>query len=116
MVPASEELAMLVAALQTEVSSWPGVRLKSMFGMTALYRGGKIFGLLPKTRNLRAADHVWLKFAKLTPAIQKRIAAEPRMVQPHKPTGAQWYTLTAVSPQSYALVHDWLAIAHRAAK
>lgn len=114
-LPASEELKSLVAAIEREVSSWPQVNLKPMFGMTAVYRKDIIFGLLPKTRSLHSGDSIWMKFAKLTPAIKKKLQSEPRIIPPRKPTGAQWYTMSAVTPAEYGFVIEWLAIAHQAA-
>jgi TfoX/Sxy family transcriptional regulator of competence genes len=115
-LPASEELKSLVAAMENEVSSWPQVRLKPMFGMTAIYRNGNIFGLLPKTRSLHSGDSVWMKFAKLTPAIQQKLKREPRIVPPRKATGAQWHTLSGITHADFGLAIEWLAIAHAAAK
>jgi hypothetical protein len=115
-LPASEELKGLVAAIEAEVSSWPQVSLKPMFGMTAIYRRNIIFGLLPKTRSLHAGDCVWIKFARLTPAIKKKLQQESRMVPPSKPTGAQWHTISAVTPAEYGFLIEWLANAHAAAR
>ena len=50
----SEEVRRLAALLADEVQRWPGVRVGSMFGMTSVYRGKKIFAFLPKTRMLFA--------------------------------------------------------------
>lgn len=105
----------MMAGIEGEVSSWPQVNLKPMFGMTAIYRGKTIFGLLPKTRSLHSGDSIWMKFAKLTPAIKKRLQNEPRILPPRKPTGAQWYTISTVTPEDYGFVVEWLAIAHQAA-
>jgi len=115
-LPASEELKSLVAAIEREVSSWPQVNFKSMFGMTAMYRGKAIFGLLPKTRSLYSADSVWMKFGKLTPSIQKKLQDEPRILPPRHPKGARWYTIRDVTPSEYGFTIEWLAIAHAAAK
>lgn len=106
----------LVAAIEREVSSWPQVNLKAMFGMTAIYRGKSIFGLLPKTRSLYANDCVWMKFGKITPAIKKKLEAESRILPPRHPKGAQWYTISSVTPAEYGFTIEWLAIAHEAAK
>ena len=115
-VPASEELRSLMAAIEIEVSGWPGVRVNSMFGMRSIYRGKKIFALLPKTRSLRIGDAIWMKFGKLTPVVKKKISKQPRIEPPQKHTGAQWYTLCGVTPDEYGLAIEWLAIAHRNAK
>lgn len=116
MVPASEELRTFVVAMEREVSSWPQVQLKPMFGMTAIYRRGTIFGLLPKTRSIHSGDQVWLKFAKRSPALKNKLAAERRILPPSKPKGAQWYTLSEVKPEDFSLTVEWLARAHSAAK
>lgn len=87
-----------------------------MFGMRSVYRSGTIFALLPKTRSLRTGDSIWIKFVKVTPAIKKRISAEPRIVPPHKHKRAQWYTLMHVAAEDYAFVIEWLAVAYKAAR
>jgi len=87
-----------------------------MFGMTAIYRGKTIFGLLPKTRCLQSVDSVWIKFAKLTPGIQKKIASQSRVLPPSKPGGAQWHALSEITPGDYRFVIEWLAVAYEAAK
>jgi hypothetical protein len=115
-LPVPDELKSLVAAIEREVLSWPQVRFKPMFGMTAIYRGGNIFGLLPKTRGGHSGDSVWIKFGKLTPAFSKKLEREPRIVPPRKPNGAQWYTLSGITPADFGLAIEWLAIAHEAAK
>lgn len=114
--PAQQELQSLVAAVEHEVSSWPRVRLKPMFGMTAIYRNRAIFGLLPRTRSIHTGDEIWLKFPKLTPAIRKKISAESRIIPPRHPNGAQWHTLSQIKPEDYSLVIKWLGTAYEAAK
>ena len=84
--------------------------------MIAVYRRGTIFGLLPKTRSLHSGDQIWLKFARLSPAIKKKLATEPRILPPSKPTGAQWYTVSEVKPEDFSFAIEWLASAHEAAK
>jgi hypothetical protein len=115
MVPASEELRSLIAAIEQEVACWPEVQVKRMFGMTAIYRSKQIFGLLPKTRGLRSDDSIWMKFAKLSPATKKKISQDRRIVPPRKPTGAQWYTFSGIVPEDYGFAIEWLALAHKAA-
>jgi len=87
-----------------------------MFGMTAIYRGRTIFGLLPKTRSIRAGDEIWLKFPKLTPSMRKKISAEPRILAPTRPSGAQWHTLSEIKPEDYSFIIEWLSRAYEAAK
>jgi predicted DNA-binding protein (MmcQ/YjbR family) len=115
-LPASEELKSLVAAIEREVSSWPQVSLKPMFGMIAIYRGKTIFGLLPKTRSLYSADSVWMKFGKLTPSIQKKLQDESRILPPRHAKGARWYTICDATPADYGFIIEWLAIAQAASQ
>ena len=115
-VPASEELQSLIASVEAEVSDWPTVQIKPMFGMKAIYRGKSIFALLPKTRSLRSGDEVWLKFPNTTAAVKRRISAEARIVPPRKPTGAQWYTVKDVKPDDYGWLIDWLSMAYKSAR
>ena len=114
--PTQQELQSLLAAIEHEVSSWPRVQLKPMFGMTAIYRNRTIFGLLPKTRSIHKGDEIWLKFRKPTPATSKKISGEPRIIPPSKPNGAQWYTLSEITPVDYSFVVEWLGTAYETAK
>lgn len=47
--PDHEEVFNLLAA---ELTAWPGVRLRPMFGLRAYYRGERIFAMLPHRRSL----------------------------------------------------------------
>src|SRR5579864_7056552 len=85
LVPASEELRMFVAALEHELQSWPKVRLKPMFGLTAVYRGPAIFALLPKTRSFHSGDSIWVKFEEPGSSIRARLAASSRILPHGKP-------------------------------
>jgi len=115
-VPAREELRALVAAIEGELASWPQIRLSPMFGMTGVYRGKTIFGLLPKTRGLRSGDCLWVKLPNPTSTVKKKLAATPRILPPSSPSRAQWYTLSEVRAEDYRFLIEWLAIAHAAAK
>jgi hypothetical protein len=113
---AQQQLQALIVAVEHEVSSWPQVQLKPMFGMTAIYRNRTIFGLLPKTRSIHNGDEIWLKFPKLTRVIRKKISAESRIVPPRRPNGAPWHKLSQIKPEDYSLVIQWLGTAYEAAK
>jgi hypothetical protein len=45
-----EEMRQWSDLLLQEILGWPDVSSRPMFGMTALYRGNGIFGVLPRTR------------------------------------------------------------------
>ena len=50
LVPVGEEMRHISALLERELSGWPDVRARSMFGMRAFYRGTLIFAMLPDKR------------------------------------------------------------------
>jgi len=49
------------ALLEAEVSRWPQVTSRPMFGMTALYRAKQIFAAIPRTRAARTAFSLLIK-------------------------------------------------------
>jgi len=57
----SPEMKHICAALISELSTWPGVTMRPMFGFCSVYRGRKIFAVLPKTRQLEIPGSVAYK-------------------------------------------------------
>ena len=57
----SEEMKRFAALLEAEVKRWPGVRTGKMFGMVSVYRGDRIFALLPASRGLEGANSIMIK-------------------------------------------------------
>lgn len=60
------------AALADEISAWPRVTSRPMFGLLGFYRGEKIFAALPRTR---AIDTPYSLMVKLPAAKNKRLKA-----------------------------------------
>jgi hypothetical protein len=56
--PVSEQMKAWSLALAAELVDWPQVTQKSFFGFTALYRGKKMFALLPRTSNIFTSNAV----------------------------------------------------------
>jgi hypothetical protein len=56
--PVSEQMKAWSTALAAELVDWPQVTQKSYFGFTALYRGKKMFALLPRTRSIFKSNAV----------------------------------------------------------
>src|ERR1700757_2585925 len=63
------EMQRFCALLEEEVSTWPTVNQKPMFGMIAMYHGRKIFAAIPKTRAAQTERSVLIK---LPAAIENR--------------------------------------------
>ncbi len=113
-------------ALAREVESWPGVTLKSAFGMTMVYRSGVVFAALPRTRALFEEDAILLKFNRETPALRARITDQPRfaagtMEQRHanksKTRGEshRWRIFLMREDADMHCAIEWLAEAYRLA-
>ena len=56
--PVSEQMKAWSTALAAELADWPQVTQKSFFGFTGLYRGKKMFGLLPRTCSIFKSNAV----------------------------------------------------------
>jgi hypothetical protein len=112
-------------ALRRELETWPGVTLKSAFGMTMVYRKGVVFAALPRTRALFEEDAILLKFNRESSKLMARIGLEPRfapgsMEQRHanKKRGGEGRRWRIFLMRADADVHpaiEWLGEAYRAA-
>ena len=75
-------------ALMEEISTWPTVTSRPMFGLVGLYRGKNIFAAVPRTRAVGTSSSLLLK---LPPARQARLKNAPG-------PGAGWVTFEMHSP------------------
>jgi hypothetical protein len=57
----SEEMRRACALLAEEISGWPNVSMRLMFGFRAVYRSGVIFAMLPDKRALESAGAIAYK-------------------------------------------------------
>ena len=55
------EMQRWCALLGDEVSTWPEVSTKPMFGMTGFYHGESIFAAIPRTKAIRTPRSVLIK-------------------------------------------------------
>src|SRR5438445_12644618 len=67
--PVDDEMKELSAMLEKEVSDWPGVSMRPMFGYHGLYRNGAIFAALPRSRAMKSQRSVIFKLAPMSTAI-----------------------------------------------
>jgi hypothetical protein len=112
-------------ALKRELEGWPGVTLKSAFGMTMAYRKGVVFGALPRTRALFEEDAILLKFNRESRALTGRIGSEPRFVpgtmeerhgnKKKGGEGRRWRIFLMCADSDMHAAIEWLAEAHRVA-
>jgi hypothetical protein len=64
MLRVDAEMQRWCALLEEEVSTWPGVTERAMFGMRAFYRGATIFAALPRTRAMGTPHSIIVKLPK----------------------------------------------------
>ncbi|MGA2979691.1 MAG: hypothetical protein ABSD76_08880 [Terriglobales bacterium] len=110
----SAEMKAWSAALKAETGDWPGVKMRSFFGFTALYRQDRIFALLPRTRAMATPDSLAFKLQSPTPRLLERLRKDPRIgsTQMQK---ARWFTFELATDGDLHHALDWLARAYDAA-
>ena len=126
MKPTSEAAQRWAEELRLEIEQWPGVAVKRAFGMVLVYRGERVFAALPGTRALYEEDALLIKFARETPALAKRIAAEKRFAsgtmqqrgdskKNTKGEGRKWRIYLLREERDARDAVEWLARAYNAA-
>lgn len=111
MPPISEEMKRWSAMLKTEVSGWPRISTKPMFGMMGLYRGEKIFGGLPVTRGFDTPNSVIFRFDPMPPDLLERALKDSRIAP-----GKRWFSFEVASPSDLRDALWWLNQAYERAR
>src|SRR5207248_2448438 len=75
----SDEMKRLSAMLEQELSTWPDVTVRPMFGMLGLYRHGVIFAALPRTRALHSGNSIIFKFDPMPRELLDRAKKDARV-------------------------------------
>ena len=112
--PISEEMKAWATALAAETADWPSLSQRSFFGFTALYRGEKIFAMLPRSRNLENANTIAFKIETLPTNLRNRLAEDGRIgsIQEGNST---WRTFLLSSNADLHDALDWIRRAYTAA-
>lgn len=110
----SEEMKAWSAMLAGEVASWPVVTTKPMFGLTAFYRKGRIFAVLPKTRGMQSGNSLAFKIPEASARMRKRLQRDQR-VQETEMKKARWFVFEMESDADLRDVLGWLSEAYEAA-
>lgn len=126
MKPTSEAARRWADALHQEMEHWPAVAVKRAFGMTLIYRGAVVFAALPGTRALYEEDAILIKFARETPALAKRVAAEKRFAagtmqqrgsgKKKQSEGRKWRIYLLREERDAREAVEWLARAYELAR
>ena len=111
MPPISEEMKQWSAMLKTEVTGWPQLSTKPMFGMMGLYRGKKIFGGLPVTRGFDTPNSVIFRFDPIPSALEERASKDKRIAP-----GKRWFSFDVRSAEDLRDALWWLNQAYEKTK
>jgi hypothetical protein len=114
--PLDDEMKELSVMLEGEVSNWPGVSKKNMFGYQGLYRNGKIFAALPRTRAMKSPRALMLKFADASPTILNSLEKDSRVDTVSGMSGARWFFFELDEASAMKDALGWLSRAYEAAK
>ncbi len=106
----TEELQAWAGMLAAELTTWPQVRSKPMFGLVSFYRGNKIFAALPRTRALSSPHSIIFKFHAENAATRRA----RRQLQAYP--AARWLSFELHSPEDMGKALEWLDLAYRVAK
>ncbi len=93
--------------------AWPNVTSRPMFGLNGVYRGGKIFAVLPRTRAMDAADSMAFRFSTRSKRINEQLRGDNRIIT--AAPDAKWISFVI---ESDANIHDalsWLELAYQEA-
>jgi hypothetical protein len=112
----SEEMQHWFALLETEVTTWPGVVCKRMFGFRFIYRRRTIFAALPYSRGLFTSSSILLKFNPMPPALFRRAQAEPRLNTNTRVPGKGWFSFELSSDADLRDTLWWLNQSYESAK
>jgi len=103
-----EEMKHRASLLEAELSAWPGVKTKPMFGMVGFFRRNSIFAAVPRTRTLRSPQSIILKFDPVPAALTEKIKAEPRIADRAPGPGKGWHAFAIVSTEDIKDALWWL--------
>ena len=114
--PIDDEMKELSALLEGEVSGWPEISKKNMFGYQGLYRNGKIFAALPRSKAMKSPRSLMLKFANASPTMLNSLEKDSRIDTVSGMSGARWFFFELDEASAMKDALGWLGRAYEAAK
>jgi hypothetical protein len=114
--PIDDEMKELSAMLEKEISDWPAVSKRPMFGFQGLYRDGVIFAALPRSRAMKSPRSLIFKFASVSPAILDSVKKDPRVDGVSSMPGSGWFAFEMEEASATRGALGWLGRAYEAAK
>jgi len=116
MPPASEEMKQWSAMLGNELTTWPKVTTRPMFGLRGFYRGKKIFAALPVTRAIKNPNSLIFRIKPMPPELLERAKKEPRIDTETRAPGAKWFVFELNSEADFRDALWWINQAYERAK
>jgi hypothetical protein len=113
---ASEEMKQWSAMLGSELSGWPKVQTRPMFGLRGYYRGKKIFAALPVTRGIRNPNALIFRIQPMPPDLLERAKKEVRIDTENRIPSAKWFLFEVHSETDLRDALWWLNQAYEHAK
>jgi hypothetical protein len=112
----SEQMKAWSAALADEVARWPQVSTRPFFGFTALYRGHKMFGALPRTRGWESAKSLAFKLENRASSVSARLNQDFRIrIWSGSTQKARWLAFELSCDTDLHDAFHWLGQAYAAA-
>lgn len=112
----AEEMKQWSAMLGQELSTWPQVKSRPMFGLLAFYRRAKIFAGLPVTRGLKTPSSIIFKIEPMPPDLLRRARQDPRIDTQSELPGTRWYSFEVALAEDLRDALWWLNQAYERAK
>ena len=106
-----EEMRQWSDLLLREILGWPDVSSQPMFGMTAVYRGNAIFGVVPRTRAMDTPYSVSFKILSRNPSLKERLEGDARVLPITR--DSKWISFELLSGDDLPDAIRWFAQAHR---
>lgn len=116
MPPASEEMKRWSALLGGELSTWPKVTARPMFGLRGFYRGKKIFAALPVTRGIRDPNSLIFRIQPMPADLLERARKDERIDTESRVPSAKWLLFQLHSEADFRDALWWLNQAYEHAK
>ncbi len=116
MPPASEEMKQWSAMLGNELTTWPKVTTRPMFGLRGFYRGKKIFAALPVTRAIKNPNSLIFRIKPMPLELLERAKKEPRIDTESAIPSAKWFVFELNSEADFRDALWWIDQAYERAK
>jgi hypothetical protein len=113
---ASEEMKQWSTMLGGELSTWPQVTARPMFGLRGFYRGEKIFAALPVTRAIKSPNSLIFRIKPMPPDLLERARKEPRIDTENAVPSAKWFVFELNSEADFRDALWWINQAYDHAK